>query len=139
MTAAVNVNSLPFDKTFLGKARDAYGEALPVWIEELAKLADATSGAAAARRVGLSSTTVSQIISGSYGAKDWSAIETRVRGELFRETVLCPVLDEITKSHCLDEQAKNFTGTSATRTALYHACRSRCPHSRLKVEGGVDA
>lgn len=141
MTAPVNVNSLPSSQKtdFLAKAREAYGDALPDWIEELAKLMSATSGAAAARRLGLSASTLSQIVSANYGAKDWSAIETRVRGELMHETVLCPVLDEIAKSHCLDEQAKAFTGTSATRTALYHACRSGCVHSRLKVEGGVDA
>lgn len=140
MSETVNVKNKPFEKVdFLSKARDAYGDALPDWIEELAKYANATSGASAARRIGLSSSTVTQIIGGTYKAADWSKIETRVRGELLRETVVCPVLDEITKSHCLDEQGKDFTGTSATRTALYHACRSGCQHSRLKVEGGVDA
>lgn len=140
MSTSVNVTSSPFEKTFVEKAREAYGDSLPDWIEELAKFATATSAAAAARRIGLKgATTVSQIISGKYGAKDWGAIEARVRGALMRETVMCPVLDEITKAHCLDEQAKDFTGTSQARTALYRECRSGCPHSRLKAEGMADA
>jgi DNA-binding transcriptional regulator YdaS (Cro superfamily) len=139
MTVAVNVNSLPSQKiNFLDRAQQAYADALPDWIEELAKFATATSASAAARKIGVSVSAVTQIIGGTYPSKDWSRIEDRVRGELMRETVICPVIDEITKSHCLDEQAKNFTGTSAVRTSLYHACRSGCPHSRLKTDGGVD-
>jgi hypothetical protein len=139
MTAAVKVNSLPLGKTsFLDKAREAYGDALPEWIEELARYADANTAAAAGRKIGVSGSTVSQILSNSYGARDWGGIEARVRGELMRETVVCPVLDEITKGYCQDEQAKHFTGTSATRTALFHACRGGCEHSRIKTAGGVD-
>lgn len=138
MSDAVNVNSSPSVKPdFLAKAREAYGDALPEWVEELAKLADKTSAAAAARRVGIGSSTVTQIINGSYGAKDWSAIESRVRGVLMLEEVICPVLDVITKDHCLDEQGKKFTGTSAARTSLFHACRSGCPHSRIKGDANV--
>jgi hypothetical protein len=140
MNDAINVNSLPSGKVdFLAKAREAYGGTLPAWIEELAKFANRTSAAAAGRKVGIGSSTVTQLINGSYGAKDWTGVEARVRGALMQETVICPVLDEIARDHCLDEQKKSFTGTSAVRTSLYHECRSgRCPHSRLKTDGGVD-
>lgn len=140
MSTPGNVTSSPSVKVdYLAKAREAYGDALPDWIEELAKFASQFTGAAAARKCGLSSSTVTQIIGNSYKAKDWGAIEARVRGELMRETVMCPVLDEITKGQCLDEQAKDFTGTSAIRTSVWRACRSGCPHSRLKQAEGADA
>jgi len=147
MTESVNVNSSPSGKDlkpgekpdYEARARESYGEALPEWVAELAKLANRTTAAAAGRKVGIGASTVTQLINGSYGAKDWSAIETRVRGVLMKETVTCPILDEISKDHCLDEQNKPFTGTSAVRTALYNECRSgRCPHSRLKVEASAD-
>lgn len=116
---------------FLANARAAYGEALPDWIEALANEANRTSGAAAGKRCGFAGSTVSQICSGTYGAQDWSGIEGRVRGQLMQEEVRCPVLGEIGRDVCLDEQKKRHVGTSQQRTALFHACRGGCPHSRL--------
>lgn len=150
MNMPIKVNSSPSSLTtpprggrketdFLANARAAYGDALPDWIEALAIEANRTTGAAAGKRIGLKGgATVTQICNGTYGAADWSGIEQRVRGALMGESVECMVLGEITRDQCLDEQGKRHVGTSAVRTALYHACRSGCPHSRLKIEGGAN-
>ncbi len=124
---------------FLANAAAHFGDGLPDWIEALAKEANRTSGAAAGKRCGFGGSTVTQICNGSYGAADWSAIETRVRGALMNEEVDCPVLGDIARDLCLDEQKKRHVGTSQQRTRLFHACRGGCPHSRLKKEGGADA
>ena len=141
MSTAVKVNSLPSKLTtdFLANAREAWGDALPDWVEELAKFATATSGVMAAKRIGMSASLVSSICKARYTARDLAAVEARVRGALMNESVDCPVLGEIGRDYCLDEQKKRHVGSSAVRTALFHACRSACQHSRLKSDGGHDA
>lgn len=48
------------------------------------------------------------------------------------------ILGEIGADRCLDEQRMKHVGTSAIRTALFHACRSGdCPHSRIATQGGA--
>jgi hypothetical protein len=156
MSTAVNVNSLPSKLTievdsgarnlgtgakstdFLANAREAYGEALPEWVEALAIEANRTTGAAAGRRIGYSGSVVTSICKATY-AGDIGAVEAKVRGALMGATLECPVLGEIGRDRCLDEQKKRHVATSAVRTALFHACRSGCQHSRLKSEGGHDA
>jgi hypothetical protein len=141
MSNAVKVNSSPSKLTtdFLASAREAWGDALPDWVEELAKFATATSGVAAAKRIGMSPSVVTSVCKARYTG-DLGAVEARVRGALMNESVECPVLGEIGRDRCLDEQKKRHVATSAVRTALFHACRSGgCQHSRLKVEGGHDA
>jgi hypothetical protein len=135
MTMAVNLNA---SKTsFIGNAREAFGDALPDWVEALAGEADRTTGTAAGNRIGYKGgSIVTSICRANYNG-DWSAVEARVRGALMGEEVCCPVLGEIARDHCLDEQKKRHIGTSQTRTALFHACRGGCAHSRIKTEGGA--
>lgn len=135
MSTTVKVNSLPSKLTtdFLASAREAWGDALPDWVEELAKFAMATSGAAAAKRIGMSPSVVTSVCRARYSG-DLAAVEARVRGALMNESVDCPVLGEIARDYCLDEQKKRHVGSSAARTALFHACRGGCPNSRLKTE-----
>lgn len=140
MTTAVNVNSSPSSKTdFLANAREAFGDALPDWVEVLANEANRTSATAAAKRIGYSPSVVSGICRGKYEKGDWEKVEAKVRGVFMGALIECPVLGEIGRDQCVDEQKKKHIGTSALRTALYHKCRSGdCPHSRLKVDGGAN-
>lgn len=119
---------------FAAKALAAYGDALPDWVEELAAEATATSLKAAAKKIGYSDAVLSHVFSGSYSG-DLARVEEKVRGALMGVTVMCPVLGEIGRDHCLDQQKMPFSATSSIRSKLYRACRSGCPHSRLKKEG----
>lgn len=119
---------------FTAKALAAYGDALPDWVEELAAQATATSLKAAAKRIGYSDAVLSHVFSGSYSG-DLARVEEKVRGALMGVTVMCPVLGEIGRDHCLDQQKMPFSATSSIRSKLYRACRSGCPHSRIKKEG----
>lgn len=140
MNDAVNVNPSPFaSKDWVAKARQSWGASLPDWIEELAKFANATSAAAAARRLQRSPSTISQLIANTYRAKDISKIETLVRGVLMQENVDCPEAGLIRRDRCLREQETPFNASSPHRVAMYRACRSGCPHSRIKTDGGADA
>ncbi|MBY6244111.1 transcriptional regulator [Methylosinus sp. Sm6] len=137
MNTAVNVNNSPSKADFLANAREAFGEALPDWVETLANESNRASATAVAKRIGYSVAVVSAVCRGKYGG-DLAAVEAKVRGAFMGALVECPVLGEIGRDQCLEEQKKKHIGTSQTRTALFHACRSGdCPHSRIKSEGGV--
>lgn len=134
MSESVNVNEK--NKSFLDKARDAYGENLPDWIETLALEADRTTQSAAALRIGYCGAVVSGLINKKYTG-DWDRTEAKVRGALMGEEVLCPEAGSIRRDRCLNEQKMPFNASSPHRIALYRACRSGCEHSRLKVEGSA--
>lgn len=116
---------------FVAKARAAYGDALPDWVEELAIEATNTSAVSAAKKIGYSAGLISHVFSNRYKG-DLIAVEQKVRGALMGMTVICPILGEIGRDLCLDNQKKPFSATSSIRSKLYRACRSGCPHSRLK-------
>jgi hypothetical protein len=65
---------------------------------------------------------------------DLARVEAKVRGALMGATVVCPILGEIGRDVCLDEQKKPNTGASSIRSKLYRACRAGCPHSRISRE-----
>ena len=117
---------------FAAKAAAAWGEAIPPEVRELAEYADRHSGAAAAKKIGYSPGLVSHLLAASYPG-DLPTVMARIRGALMGEAVACPVLGEISRDHCLDEQKRPFAATNAARARVYRACRSGCPHSRLKV------
>lgn len=106
---------------------------MSAWIEALQSECARTSQARAARRLGVSASMVNQVLSGAYKA-DTARIEQLVRGELMNETVLCPVMGEISRRKCVDAQARPFAATNRLRVALYKACRSGCPYSSLREE-----
>ena len=110
-------------------AKDAWGNDLPDWVEALANEASATSGEAAARRIGYSGAVVSSVLANKYRRLDIA--EARVRGALMGETVGCPVLGDIARDRCLDEQKRGFSTSSSVRARIYRACRAGCSHSRI--------
>jgi DNA-binding transcriptional regulator YdaS (Cro superfamily) len=108
-----------------------WGADAPEWVRALAEECDRTSQLQAAKRLGVSGSLVNQVLKHVYNGR-YDGIEARVKGELLRETVLCPVLGEISSRRCLDEQARPYANTNRIRVALYKACRSGCPNFRGK-------
>lgn len=90
---------------------------------------------AAARALGINTSTVSLALRGRY-IGDVDAIAARIRGVYMNETVRCPVMGDITTKHCLDYQNKPLAFTNPTRVRLYRACKC-CPHR--KAAKGVTA
>lgn len=111
----------------LARARAAWGEP-PAWVLVLAEACTATSQSTVARQIGYSPATVSQVLSNSYRG-DLARVAGVVRGALMAETLECPVLGEIGRDRCLDEQKQPFRATSALRAQLWHTCKI-CPHAR---------
>lgn len=127
------MSAAPQKVDFVGKAVAAWGSP-PDWIVALAEECSSSTQSAVARRLGVSAGLVSGVLSGTYGQKggDMQRIEEIVRGALMGVQVICPVLGELTRDRCLDEQDQPFRATSAQRARLYHACRRGCPHYRGK-------
>lgn len=101
------------------------------WLEALREECARTSQAQAARRLGVSTSMVNQVLKGSYGS-DTSRLEARVRAELMAESIVCPIVGQLALTACQQHQARPFAATNPMRVALYRACRSGCPHSGLK-------
>ena len=116
---------------FVAKAKAAYGDDLPDWVEELAIQATNTSAKLAAEKIGYSPSLISHVFANTYTG-DVARVAEKVRGALMGATVVCPILGEIGRDVCLDEQKKPRRATSSVRSKLYRACRSGCPHSRIK-------
>ena len=124
------------DLTMLEKARAAWGDETPDWIEELARLADELGLKSAGKRIGYSASTVSEVLRGVFRGSI-QRVEQKVRGALMGVVVECPMLGEIGRDQCLDWQKRKFAATNAMRMQVYHACRSGCRNARL--DGGDDA
>lgn len=102
----------------------------PDWIAALREEQKRTSQRLVSARLGISQTTVHQVLKGNYKG-NLHRIEQRVRGELMHKVVECPVLGEISARKCLDWQARPFAATNPTRVAVWKACRAGCKHSAL--------
>jgi hypothetical protein len=113
---------------FVARARDSWGE-VPDHILVLAEEATRTSAAAAAARIGYSAAVISDVIGNKYRG-DMARVAESIRGALMGAVVACPVLGEIGRDRCLQEQKRPYSPTSSLRARLYRACRSGCPHAR---------
>jgi hypothetical protein len=112
----------------------------PDWVRTLATACDEQGQATVARELGVSATLVSQVRRGLYGRGgrhgDLSKVEQRVRGRYLGATILCPVKGQISAAECLANQKLPLITTNRSRVALYQACRSGCPNSRLGGRNG---
>ncbi len=118
--------------TALQKAEAAWGASLPVEVRALAERCDAGTADGAARVVGISAGAVSNVLRRKVENYDLPKIFGKIRGALMGETVECPRKGSMSRQVCLQWQDKPFATTSADRVAMFRACRSGCPHSRLK-------
>lgn len=114
--------------TYRARAHEKWGDHPPEWVLVLAAAADgAASQQELADKLGVSASAVSAVIANAYPGRT-DNIETRVRGELMREKVQCPVMFEISRRQCMDFQKLPFATCSPTRAQLYYACRKPCVH-----------
>jgi hypothetical protein len=122
-------------RSFVDKARLAWGEHCPDWVIALAELADRKRLKGAGDAIGYSGSLVSTVLSNTYQG-DVDKVRQKVMGELLGETVQCPGLGRpMSRKTCLDWQDKPNAPTSSLRARMYRACRAGCPNFR---QGGTD-
>ncbi|WP_041794064.1 hypothetical protein [Pararhodospirillum photometricum] len=100
----------------------------PRWLVLLRAEAERSSIAAAARRVGVSRSAASSLLSGTYPATSTAAMAARVLAAL--DVRVCPGLGgEVAPEVCADwrDKAWALVATNGQRVAMYRACRA-CPH-----------
>jgi len=108
--------------TKLATATAAYGGAPPDWIVALAESCDRSSQSATARLIGLSVTTVNEVLANKYNA-DPKRVAATVIGKLMGSTVSCPVLgDDLPRDRCVQLQKQAFSATNPQRVQLWKAC-----------------
>jgi hypothetical protein len=104
----------------------------PDWIQALAEACRHASQAAVARKLQVSTASVSLLLRGVY-KHSTVHMEAKVRAMLQAETRSCPELGDITMGRCFEEQAAPFF-PSPIRTALYRACRNCIHRSAISKE-----
>lgn len=120
----------PEKKDFVAVVHESYRGEVPSWVSVLAERCTEERQSAVARRLEVSPSMISAVLSNTYTTKGGSTVglEAKVRGAYMGATVDCPVLGEIGTDRCRIEQKEPFRATSAMRAQLYHACR-KCPHN----------
>lgn len=114
-------------------AQSAWGDALPEWVEILAREADKTSQAKVSKKIGYSAAAVNLVLKNNYKGLI-SNIETTVRTNLMDSQHNCPVLGMILIRDCLSSQNQPFTSSgSPERLRLFRACQ-KCIHNTKKQE-----
>ncbi|MGF3027994.1 helix-turn-helix domain-containing protein [Methylobacterium aquaticum] len=116
---------------FMGRARSGWGGKPPDWVIALAEACRDKTQTKVAQQLGVSPSQVSQILANKYPV-NLDTIAEKVRGAFLGSFVECPRKGAMRRDVCLQWQGKPFAATSADRVAMYRACRSGCPHSRLK-------
>lgn len=75
-----------------------------------------------------SASTLNQVLKGKYKG-DTKRLQALVEGMFLGQTVECPVLGELARNRCMEEQKRPFAATNALRVQLFHACKT-CPNRR---------
>lgn len=109
-------------------ALDAWGTALPDWINVLVQECDRTSQNSVATKLGFSPTVVSQVIRNRYPG-NMAKIEANTRDVFMNAPVECPALQaKIASATCLNYRriAETWNHGSPFRVKMIRACRA-CP------------
>ncbi len=106
------------------------------WITALRKACAETTQAAVARKLGVSTSMISQALKGGYNKGRTDRLQTLVEIELMAQTVDCPIIGTLLKRRCIEHQTRDsrFATANPLKMQLYRACRSGCPHSKLPRE-----
>ena len=107
----------------LDKARAAWGDDLPDWVETLAIECGKASQNKVAKLLDRSPTTISLILGRTYPGEMASMAE-RVRGVFMDAVIACPAVGEMPAQTCQDWRAKArvFTIGNPERRRMYRAC-----------------
>lgn len=111
------------------RAREAWGSSMPDWVLALAQACDepGSSQAQLAKRISYSGTVINRVLSNTY-AGNLKRVEAKVRGALLSATVACPVLGEISRLRCVNEQGKSLSARNPVAVRLFNACHGGCPN-----------
>lgn len=102
-------------------------------IDALRAACAASSQKAVAERIGYSTATVSQVLSGTYKG-DLNRVYSAIEGAYLAAVVACPILGELPQQECLRHQRQPFNPSNPMRVRLYRACHATCPNRYQKED-----
>ncbi|EGU34782.1 transcriptional regulator [Vibrio scophthalmi] len=102
------------------------------WLEALQTRANLVPLTVIAKEVGYSKSTISRVLNGSYGG-DIEAVKHAVQDAYLFKKVECPLLGEIERKQCEQNQNRPFAATNPMRVQLHHTCKS-CTY---RTQGGA--
>ena len=103
-------------------------------MDDVLSAKSANKAGAVADMMETSRAAVSQLVNGKYPG-NLDRMRARVEGVFFNRTVECPVAGEIPAQQCFSNQRKK-PGSNPMNLRFFKACRSGCPHSQQKQQGG---
>ena len=111
----------------LDKAREAWGAALPDWVEVLAVECGRTSANRVAKVLNYAPAVISQVLGKKYPAST-DRLEERVRGIFLDAKIACPANGDLPLQECQDwrDKAGRFVLGNPQRVRMYRAC-NLCP------------
>lgn len=114
----------------LATVAEHWGDAAPEWVTALARACAETSASAVARRLGVSTSTLSEVLRRKYAGRVDRVADTAAALFLAAE-VQCPVLGRIGRAACLEHQRRVASGvrSSGVRVRLAAECPA-CPQRR---------
>jgi len=114
-------------------AEEKWGDALPDWVKTLVEECNARSQNQVAKKLGISSPVVSQVIRNNYQG-NYENIAARVRDVFGNKLIDCPALGPIPGEACLQWRDQMGTPSSVPiRVQMDRACRL-CPRNQKKEE-----
>ena len=119
------------------KTREAWGDALPDWVEALAIECARSSQNKVAARLNRSGALVSMVLKNKYDG-NLEGVHEVFNGVFHAEVVACPALGRVPANECQDWRlkARKFVNVNALRVRMYRACHA-CPRNRKEeVEHG---
>ena len=109
-------------------AHKAWHGAPQDWIVILAEQCDLQGQANVAKRIGMSTSTINEVVRNKYTGRV-DNVAAKVRGAFMGATVDCPVLGELATDVCLKNQKRPFSAANPIRVSLHRACPT-CPNFR---------
>lgn len=118
------------------KARAAWGDDIPEWVEALAVECSMSSQNKVSARIGRSGSLISMVLANRYKG-DLEAVEELFNGAFRNVRVDCPALGTIPANECRKwrEKGRQFVNVNALRIRMYRACAG-CPRNRREVADG---
>lgn len=121
------------EKAPLIKAREAWGAALPGWVEVLAVECGRSSANKVAKVLDYTPAVISQVLGNKYPAST-DRLEERVRGIFLDAKVACPARGDMPLQECQDwrDKAPRFVLGNPERVRMYRAC-NKCPRHKKET------
>lgn len=102
------------------------------WYVALANEVGRTSQNKAATRIGVNASYINMVLNDKPFPGRLDRFIARIEGALLHQTVMCPVVGEMSKDVCESHQSRPFSSHNTMRVRIWKACNYTCTISRVR-------